>query len=63
VSELPRQQAPASGYAAGVPKGREAGAKYLGEFIEYAKASGLVAKWIEKSGNRGLAVAPKAPGY
>ena len=51
------------GYAAGVPKGRDAGAKYLSEFIEYAKASGLVAQWIEKSGNRGLAIAPKAPGY
>jgi len=51
------------GYAAGVPKGHDAGAKYLSEFIESAKASGLVAKWIEKSGNRGLAVAPKAPGY
>ncbi len=49
------------GYAAGVPKGREAGAKYLSEFIEYAKASGLIARLIEKSGIRGLAVAPKAP--
>ena len=51
------------GYAAGVPNGHDAGAKYLGEFIENVKASGLVAKWIEKSGNRGLAVAPKASGY
>jgi len=51
------------GYAAGVPKGREAGAKYLSEFIEYAKAFGLVDKVIDKSGIRGLAVAPKAPGY
>jgi polar amino acid transport system substrate-binding protein len=51
------------GYAAGVPKGRDAGARFVSEFIEYAKASGLVAKWIEQSGNRGLAVAPKAPGY
>jgi polar amino acid transport system substrate-binding protein len=48
------------GYAAGVPKGRDAGAKYLREFIEDAKASGLVARLIEKSGIRGLAVAPKA---
>ena len=51
------------GYAAGVPKGRDAGAKYLSEFIEYAKASGLIARLIEKSGIRGLVVAPKAPGY
>ncbi len=46
--------------AAGVPKGRTAGAKYLREFIEDAKASGLVAKLIEKNGVRGLTVAPKA---
>ena len=51
------------GYSAGVPKGRDAGAKYLREFIEDAKASGLVAKSIEKSGIRGLNVAPKAPDY
>jgi polar amino acid transport system substrate-binding protein len=48
------------GYAAGVPKGREAGAKYVSEFIEYAKATGLIARLIEKSGIRGLAVAPNA---
>jgi polar amino acid transport system substrate-binding protein len=36
--------------AAGTPKGREAGAKYLSEFIEEAKASGLVAESLEKSG-------------
>jgi polar amino acid transport system substrate-binding protein len=46
--------------AAGVPKGRAAGAKYLREFIEDAKASGLVAKLIEKNNVRGLTVAPKA---
>lgn len=46
------------GYSAGVPRGRDAGAKYLGEFIEFAKASGLVAKSIEKSGVRGVTVAP-----
>jgi len=51
------------GYAAGVPKGREAGTKYVREFIEYAKTSGLIARLIEKSGIRGLAVAPKALGY
>ena len=46
--------------AAGTPKGRSAGAKYLGEFIEDVKASGLVAKTIEKNNVRGLTVAAKA---
>jgi polar amino acid transport system substrate-binding protein len=46
--------------AAGTPKGRAAGAKYLREFIEDVKASGLVAKLIEKNNVRGLSVAPKA---
>jgi polar amino acid transport system substrate-binding protein len=46
--------------AAGAPKGRPAGAKYLKEFIEDIKASGLVAKTIEKNKIVGLKVAPKA---
>jgi polar amino acid transport system substrate-binding protein len=46
--------------AAGTPKGRPAGAKYLREFIEDVKAAGLVAKLIEKNNVRGLTVAPKA---
>jgi polar amino acid transport system substrate-binding protein len=46
--------------AAGAPKGRPAGAKYLREFIEDAKASGLVAKLIEKNNVHGLTVAAKA---
>ena len=46
--------------AAGAPKGRPAGAKYLREFIEDVKASGLVAKLIEKNNVHGLTVAPKA---
>ena len=46
--------------AAGTPKGRPAAAHYLGAFIEDVKASGLVAKTIEKNGVRGLTVAPKA---
>jgi polar amino acid transport system substrate-binding protein len=46
--------------AAGTPTGRPAGAKYLREFIEDVKASGLVAKLIEKHGVRGLTVAAKA---
>jgi polar amino acid transport system substrate-binding protein len=48
--------------AAGVPKGRDAGARYLREFIEDAKASGLVAKALEASGVAdSAAVAPPAP--
>jgi polar amino acid transport system substrate-binding protein len=46
--------------AAGTPKGRPTGAKYLREFIEDAKATGLVAKLIEKHGVRGLTVAARA---
>jgi polar amino acid transport system substrate-binding protein len=45
--------------AIGTPKGRAAGAKYLREFAEDVKASGLVAKLIEKNDVRGLTVAPK----
>lgn len=44
----------------GTPKGREAGAKYLREFVEDIKASGLVAQLIEKNGARGAKVAPRA---
>jgi polar amino acid transport system substrate-binding protein len=47
--------------AAGVPKGRDAGAQYLREFIEDAKASGLVAESLKKSGVDGATVAPLAP--
>jgi polar amino acid transport system substrate-binding protein len=46
--------------AAGTPKGRNAGFQYLREFIEDIKASGLVAKTIEKNNIRGLTVAAKA---
>lgn len=46
--------------AAGTPKGRSAGAQYLREFIEDIKASGLVARTIEKNGVRGLTVAARA---
>lgn len=49
-------------YSAGVPKGRDAGARYLRDFIEDAKASGFVARSIEKSGKRGVNVAPPAGG-
>ncbi len=47
--------------AIGMPKGRNAGARYLREFVEDIKATGLVARTIEKNGVRGLSVAPKAP--
>lgn len=41
-----------------VPKGRDAGLAYLRSVVEDAKASGLVARAIEKTGARGVAVAP-----
>ena len=44
----------------GTPKGRAAGFAYLRAFVEEAKASGMVARSIEKSGFRGVSVAPKA---
>jgi len=47
--------------AVGVPKGRDAGIQYLRGFVEEAKASGLVGRAIEKTGARGVSVAPKAP--
>jgi polar amino acid transport system substrate-binding protein len=45
--------------AVGIPKGRETGAKYLREFIEDVKASGFVARAIEKAGIRGVSIAPR----
>ena len=44
--------------AVGTKKARTAGAKYLSEFVEDVKRSGLVAKTIEKHGVRGVTVAP-----
>ena len=46
--------------ALGMPKGRDAGANYLCEFIEDVKAAGLVAQTIDKAGIRGVSVAPKS---
>jgi len=46
--------------AIGTPLARQAGAKYLREFVEEAKASGLVARAIEAHGVRGVSVAPQA---
>jgi polar amino acid transport system substrate-binding protein len=45
------------GQAIGTPKDRETGAKYLREFVEAVKKSGLVAKTIEENGIRGVSVA------
>jgi len=47
--------------AVGVPRGRDAGLAYLRGVVEDAKASGLVARAIEKTGARGVSVAPSAP--
>jgi len=46
--------------ALGIPKGRDAGAAYLREFIEEVKAAGFVARAIEKAGVSGVSVAPVA---
>jgi polar amino acid transport system substrate-binding protein len=47
--------------AMGTPRGREAGARYLREFIEEMKASGFVARALERSGVDGVSVAPRGP--
>lgn len=44
--------------AIGTPKARSAGAAYLIEFVADIKASGLVARLIEKHGAKGVNVAP-----
>lgn len=44
--------------AIGTPRGREAGAAFLRDFVEEAKSSGLVARCIERHRVRGLSVAP-----
>lgn len=46
--------------ASGVPRGRATAAKYLSDFIEEAKHSGLVARLLDKSGVSGATVAPRA---
>jgi polar amino acid transport system substrate-binding protein len=43
--------------AVGVPKGRDAGLAFVRSVVEDAKASGLVARAIEKTGARGVSVA------
>lgn len=47
--------------ASGVPAGRDAAGRCLGEFIEQAKASGFVAKALANSGNANVTVAPASP--
>ena len=46
--------------AMGLPKGREAGAKYMTAFVEEMKASGFVAAALARHGIEGAAVAPQA---
>src|SRR5258707_2773703 len=45
------------------PQGRTAGAKYIREFAEDAKASGFVAKAMARHAVRGGSVVPPAPGW
>jgi polar amino acid transport system substrate-binding protein len=47
--------------AMGTPKGRDAGARYLREFVEEMKASGFVAAGLARSGQGDAAIAPPAP--
>ena len=44
--------------AIGVPKGRDAGLAFVRAVVEDAKASGLVARAIARTGARGVSVAP-----
>jgi polar amino acid transport system substrate-binding protein len=44
--------------AMAVPNGRDAGAKYVHDFIEEMKASGFVARALQRHGIEGAAVAP-----
>jgi polar amino acid transport system substrate-binding protein len=47
--------------AMGTPKGRDAGARYLREFVEEMKASGFVANALKASNQLDAAVAPPTP--
>lgn len=47
--------------AMGTPKGRDAGVRYLRQFVEEMKASGMVAKALERSGQTDAVVAPPTP--
>jgi polar amino acid transport system substrate-binding protein len=62
-AKLPGSRVVADGFAvissaASVPKGHAGRLTYISEFIEEAKASGLVKKMIEDAGLRGVQVAP-----
>jgi polar amino acid transport system substrate-binding protein len=46
--------------AMGTPRGRDAGAKYLREFVEEMKATGFVAQALARQGIEGAMVAPLA---
>jgi polar amino acid transport system substrate-binding protein len=48
------------GQAVGTPKGRDAGSRYLSEFVEAIKSSGQVAHAIAHNGVQGVTVAPAA---
>jgi polar amino acid transport system substrate-binding protein len=45
-------------FAAFVPKGNNARLAYVSDFLEEAKASGLIKQFIDQNGLRGLKVAP-----
>lgn len=65
LAELPGTHVIEDGFAgvffAGfVPKGHAARLAYVGEFLEDAESSGLVRKFIDRNGLRGLKVAPPA---
>ncbi|MFL5312167.1 MAG: ABC transporter substrate-binding protein [Myxococcales bacterium] len=47
--------------AMGMPRGRAGAASYLRAFVEEMKASGFVAKALERSGQRDAVVAPPSP--
>jgi polar amino acid transport system substrate-binding protein len=47
--------------AIGTARKNLVGAAFLRDFVEEAKASGLVARLIERHNVRGLSVAPAAP--
>jgi polar amino acid transport system substrate-binding protein len=47
--------------ALALPKGRSAALAYVSNFVEQAKASGIVARAIETVGLRGVRVAPPGP--
>jgi polar amino acid transport system substrate-binding protein len=49
--------------AIGAPKGRDAAARYLREFVEDVKTSGLVADAIARNSVSGVSVAPPAPAH